>query len=159
MIWPIWIIMAAFVSVVAFLSGQNQKAECSAIILIGLFAVQISKEIFSVPAVWVSATLIWICAAITVVAIRRQVSGQTTGIAVLLLLSGLCIPFGRFAGEDYALGSAALFFSDLFGAGALFWLGGSVVVGIGRNIISRSHRLGGSHRAGILGNSVFGGPK
>ena len=159
MIWPIWVILAAFVSVLAFLSGQNQKAECSAIILIGLISMQIAKEVLTIPAMWVADSLIWIFAAIAVVAIRRQVSSQTTGIAVLLLLSGLCIPFGRFAGEEYALGSAALFFSDLFGAGALFWLGGSVIVRIGRNIFSRSHRLGGSHRAGVLGNSVFGGPK
>ena len=138
MVWPIWVILTALFSVLAFLSSQNEKAESLAIILIGLFSVQIAKEVLSTPAMWVADSLIWIGASITVVAIRRQASIQTTGIAVLLLLSGLCIPFGRFAGEEYALGSAALLFSDLFGAGAMFWLGGSVVVGIGRSIISQS---------------------
>lgn len=159
MVWPVWVILTAFFSVLAFLRHERERAETLAVILIGLFSIQVAKELLQPSAMWVADSLIWIVAAITIVSIREHISAQTTGIAVLLVMSGLCIPIGRFTGEEYALGSVALFFSDVLGASAMFWLGGCVLVGFFRDIASRIFGMGGGSGTSVLGSRVSGGQK
>ncbi len=157
MVWPIWVAMAALFSVFAFLTKQRARAETLALILIGLAFVQISKQIFEGSSLWVAACMVWLVVAALVISIRKTVSFEIITIAALLIISALCIPIGRIAGETYAFGSVALFFSDLFGASALFYLGGASVVTAIRDGFRGDRGLGDSPRVGLLGRNISGG--
>lgn len=100
---------------------------------------------------WVAGCLVWVVAG---AAIQRQSNGQMTGISVMLVASGLCIPVGRMAGEAYSIGSYSLFASDVLGVAALVALGGPLFVGRADDIATRIRRLGGGLRGHILGSCV-----
>ncbi len=159
MVWPIWVALTAFFSVLAFLTHQHRRAETLAVILIGLAFVQIGKSFLSGSALWIAACLVWLIVPVIIISIRTTISREVRIISALLVLSALCIPIGRMAGESYAFGSVALFFSDLFGASVVFYLGGACVVSAIGDALRRDRGLGRGSRTGLLGHHISGDQK
>ncbi len=159
MVWPIWIAITAFFSVFAFLTHQCRRAETLAVILIGLGILQITKLLMSIPAIWIAETIIWLIVIITIISIRKTITIEIAAISILLFLATICIPMGRIAGENYALGSVALFFSDLFGASAVFLLGGASIVSFFKDNFGGNSGMGNHSGTGFLGRLISGGEK
>lgn len=159
MVWPIWVMLAAFFSVFAFLTKQRQRAETLAVILIGLTFVRIAAAMFDSASMWIADTMIWLVVPVIIVSIRSNVTTEVLGVSALLVLSALCLPLGRIAGENYAYGSYAIFFTDFFGASALLYLGGASIFTAIRDGVRRDTGLGNSSRTGLLGRSVSDGGK
>ncbi len=159
MVWPVWISIAALFSVFAILTKQRQRAETLAVILIGLAFVRIATEVFNSTTMWMADTIIWLVVPVLIVSIRSKISVEIIVVSTLLVLSALCLPLGRFAGENYAYGSVAIFFTDFFGASALLYLGGASIFTATRNSFGRNNRLGTDFRTSVLGHSISGGKK
>ncbi len=135
------------------------RAEAFAYILIGLSSLQVAKSLLLESSIWAAECLIWIMVAIAISLIQPVRTKQFTIVSLLLVAAGVCVPLGRFAGEAYSLGSISLFISDIFGASALIILGGSVLVDLCRDIISRIRGAGLGYRGSILDSHISGGDK
>jgi hypothetical protein len=149
--WHLWVGLAVALSFLGAATREMDRANALAIIVLGITSVQVLQEFLAAAPMWVAACMVWIVAGD---AVQRQSSGKLTLTAVLLVMSGLCIPLGRFAGEVYGIGSKALLFSDVFGASALAVLGGPILAKCARGIADRIRGLGLSGRPSHLGSNL-----
>lgn len=155
--WQTWVLITSALSVLALLRGECARAEMGFVILVGLLSMQWMKEIFHPQYWWVASFLIWVTAGGVIAANQRQFSGSGGLVVLLLVVSGVCYPIGRFAGESFALGSKALLIADVLGLAALCIVGGPVIVGFFKDFFGgewgRNNGLGSRFLRGVSGSS------
>lgn len=131
--WPVWAIITATVGCLALVRGDRNRAEMGFVILAGLIAMQGVKEVFTPHYWWIASCLLWVSCGGVVAGGRRQLSGARVLVALLLVASGACYAAGYAAGQEFGMGSQALFGADMFGLAALISMGGPILVGFFRD--------------------------